>query len=424
MWHRFSTSKRRLFEEFVQRNAVMKLTVERNDLIKATGTANAICKKDAMSQILANVLIQARDDKVTFRSTDNQLDVIQTLDATVTQAGSTTVGAHTLHEIARKLPPGSTVDVQMNYEDDTVAELVNDEGGQTEPSGHLKLPPAAPNQIRIVAARSFFDLATLPWEDFPASENEEYSSSFTIPAANLLRLFEKSRFAMSLDDARQYLNGSYLHRAQRNEVEVLRCVATDGHRLARVDVPLPQGAEELPGVILPAKTVGELCRLLDTEDGDVNLSVSNAKVRLATKNGSTVLTSTLVDGNYPNYDRVIPQTDGQRLEVDVGSFSAAVDRVLTVCSNTDTQAVALELDGDILNMRLTAPDSGKAEEKIQVAYGAGELTIGFNGRYLREIANVMERDTMTFWLKSANDQALIQSGDDNSAIYVVMPMRL
>ncbi len=237
----------------------------------------------------------------------------------------------------------------------------------------------------------------------------------------LLRLFDKSKFAISTEETRYYLNGVYLHVADADGGQVIRCVATDGHRLARVDADLPEGAADLPGVIVPRKTVGELRKLLDEDDMQIAVSVSETKIRFATP--EITLTSKVIDGTFPDYARVIPQGNTRKLEVDASEFAKAVDRVSTVSSER-SRAVKLSLDEDRLILSVNSPDSGTAEEELAVAYGDEKLEIGFNAKYLLEIANQVDRENAVFLFNSSGDPTLMREGNDASAIYVVMPMRV
>jgi DNA polymerase-3 subunit beta len=251
--------------------------------------------------------------------------------------------------------------------------------------------------------------------------SSEYTANFAAPAPVLRRLFDKSKFAISTEETRYYLNGVYMHVADGDEGRVLRCVATDGHRLARIDAPLPEGADAMPGVIVPRKTVGELRKLLDDDEAQIAVSVSETKVRFATPD--ITLTSKVIDGTFPDYARVIPQGNARRLEVDAAEFAKAVDRVATVSSER-SRAVKMQMDEDRLVLSVNAPDSGAAEEELAVAYQDERLEIGFNARYLLEIASQVDRENAVFMFNSSGDPTLMREGDDSSAIYVVMPMRV
>jgi len=299
-----------------------------------------------------------------------------------------------LHEIVRKLPDGALVTLT---DDSSAGRLV------------------------VQAGRSHFNLATLPKEDFPVMASSEYASNFSAPASVLRRLFDKSKFAISNEETRYYLNGVYLHVADGDGGRVLRCVATDGHRLARIDADLPEGAAEMPGVIVPRKTVAELRKLLEDDEMKIAVSVSETKIRFATPD--ITLTSKVIDGTFPDYTRVIPQGNTRRMEVDAAEFARAVDRVATVSSER-SRAVKLSLDEDRLVLSVNAPDSGAAEEELAVAYGDERLEIGFNAKYLLEIASQVDRENAVFLFNSSGDPTLMREGNDMTAVYVVMPMRV
>jgi DNA polymerase-3 subunit beta len=372
----------------------MKLSMERSALLRAMGRAQSVVERRNTIPILSNVLIEAEGEGVSFRATDLDIEVIDKAPAMVGRAGATTVPAHTLHEIARKLPDGAMVELA----DDGVA-----------------------GRLEVRAGRSHFSLATLPREDFPIMASAEYQVSFACPAPVLRRLFDKAKFAISTEETRYYLNGVYMHAAKGPDGPVLRCVATDGHRLARIDAALPEGAADLPGVIVPRKTVGELRKLLDDDEAQIAVSVSETKIRFATL--EVTLTSKVIDGTFPDYARVIPTGNAKRLEVDAKEFAQAVDRVATVSSER-SRAVKMALEEDRLVLSVNAPDSGAADEELAVAYGDERLEIGFNAKYLQEIADQVDRENAVFLFNSAGDPTLMREGNDDSAVYVVMPMRV
>ncbi len=372
----------------------MKISIERAALLKAVSQAQSVVERRNTIPILANVLIEAEGDTVSLRATDLDIEAVDRAPATVERAGATTVSALTLHEIVRKLPDGALV------------QLTSDDSA---------------GRLTVTAGRSTFSLATLPRQDFPVMANSEYTANFSAPAGMLRRLFDKSKFAISTEETRYYLNGVYMHVAQGEDGKVLRCVATDGHRLARIDAPLPDGAENMPGVIVPRKTVGELRKLLDDDDASIAVSVSETKVRFATP--VMQLTSKVIDGTFPDYTRVIPMGNSRRMEVDAAEFARAVDRVATVSSER-SRAVKLRLDEDRLVLSVNSPDTGAAEEELAVAYSDDLLEIGFNAKYLLEIASQVDRENAVFLFNSSGDPTLMREGNDTSAVYVVMPMRV
>ena len=372
----------------------MKLSIERNTLLKAVSHAQSVVERRNTIPILANVLIEAENDKVQFRATDLDVEIVDRVQAKVVRTGSTTVSAVLLHEIARKLPDGALIELTAD---------------------------AANGRLAVEAGRSNFSLATLPKEDFPVMASSEYAANFSAKSGDLRRLFDKSRFAISTEETRYYLNGVYMHATTFENVKVLRCVATDGHRLARVDTSLPNGAEELPGVIIPRKTVAEIRKFLDDDEVQIAVSVSETKVRFATPD--ITLTSKVIEGTFPDYTRVIPVSNEKKLEVDADEFAKAVDRVSTVSSER-SRAVKLCLEEDQLTLIVNSPDSGAAEEQVAVAYNDDRLEIGFNAKYLLEISGQIDKENAIFMFNSSGDPVLIREGNDLSAVYVVMPMRV
>ncbi len=376
----------------------MKISIERAALLKAVAQAQSVVERRNTIPILANVLIEADGDHVTFRATDLDIEVVYRVDVQVERAGAVTVSAVTLNEIVRKLPDGALVTL-----------------------GH----DATTGRLEIRAGRSHFALTTLPKEDFPVMASSDYDCNYSAPAPVLRRLFDKSKFAISTEETRYYLNGVYLHVADapapNGGPQVLRCVATDGHRLARIDADLPDGAATMAGVIVPRKTVAELSKLLDDDEASIEVSVSESKIRFAT--GTITLTSKVIDGTFPDYTRVIPQGNTRKLEVDAADFARAVDRVATVSSER-SRAVKMQLDEDRLILSVNAPDSGAAEEELAVAYSDEKLEIGFNAKYLREIAEQVDRENAVFLFNTSGDPTLMREGSDETAVYVVMPMRV
>lgn len=372
----------------------MKISVERAVLLKAMGRAQGVVERRTTIPILSNVLLEAEDGRLRLRATDLDIETLEGLPAMVDRPGAVTAPAHMLHEIVRKLPDGA------------LAVLTDD---------------PATGRLEVRAGRSVFRLPTLPREDFPVMASSDYAVSFAAKAPVLRRLFDKAKFAISTEETRYYLNGVYLHLAEAAGGPVLRCVATDGHRLARVDAPAPEGTAGMAGVIVPRKTVGELRKLLEDDEAEVTVSVSETKIRFAA--GEVSLVSKVIDGSFPDYSRVIPQANPRRLEVDAAEFAHAVDRVATVSSER-SRAVKMALSEDRLVLSVNAPDSGAATEELAVAYADEPMEIGFNAKYLLEIAGQVDRENAVFLFNTAGDPTLVREGDDDSAVYVVMPMRV
>jgi DNA polymerase-3 subunit beta len=372
----------------------MKVTVERAELLKSLGHVHRVVERRNTIPILANVLIRAEQSKLAFKATDLDLEVTETIAAEVSPGGSTTVPAHMFYEIVRKLPEGAQIVLEASGDRATLA---------------------------IRAGRSRFTLQTLPESDFPDLAAGEMTHSFKLPAADLKRLIDKTQFAISTEETRYYLNGIYLHAAGTAQAPTLRAVATDGHRLAQMELDLPGGAKGMAGIIVPRKTVGEVQRLIEDNEAEVTIELSQGKIRFTF--GDVVLTSKLIDGTFPDYSRVIPAGNDKELVVDKKEFEQAVDRVSTVSSERG-RAVKLSLSNGRLMLSVTNPDSGSATEEVEVEYTSDPLDIGFNSRYLLDIAAQIEGEAAVLKLADPGSPTLIQDKDSKGALYVLMPMRV
>ena len=372
----------------------MKVTIERAALLKALAHAQSVVERRNTIPILANVRLVVEDGKLSLTATDMDLSIVEETAVASATNGAATAPAHMLYDIARKLPDGAQVEL-----DSTAKE----------------------GQLSLRAGRSAFALASLPVEEFPVLAGGEAGHAFTVAARDLRSLIDRARFAISTEETRYYLNGIYLHETENEGVAVLRAVATDGHRLARVEIPLPDGAAGMPGVIVPRKTVGEVRKLLDDATDDVHITVSDTKIRF--NFGPVELTSKLIDGTFPDYQRVIPQGNDKTLSVDCQAFREAVDRVATI-SVERSRAVKLAIDDNTLTLSASNADSGTANEELEVDYGEGAMEIGFNARYLLDIVQQIEGDTAELALADPAAPTIIRDKADSSALYVLMPMRV
>jgi DNA polymerase III subunit beta len=372
----------------------MKLTIERAQLLRTLGHVQSVVERRNTIAILSNVLIRAGDGKLALSATDMDLEIAGSVPAQVGGNGTTTAPAHTLYDIVRKLPEGAQVEIAAS----------GDKGSMS-----------------VRAGRSVFSLACLPPEDYPLMASGDLPYAFTLAAGDLKRLIDRTRFAISTEETRYYLNGIYVHAAKSDGVAMLRAVATDGHRLARMELPLPEGAAGMPGVIVPRKAVTELRKLLDEVSEDVTISLSETKIRFVL--GDTVLTSKLIDGTFPDYDRVIPTGNDKILEVVCKDFAAAVDRVSTI-STEKSRAVKLSVERGNLTLSATSPENGTASEEIEARYTASPIEIGFNSRYLLDIAQQIEGEGARFAIADAASPTLVRDSTDTSALYVLMPMRV
>jgi DNA polymerase III subunit beta len=275
--------------------------------------------------------------------------------------------------------------------------------------------------MTVKAGRSRFQLPTLPRDDFPVIVEGDLPTSFELPARTLAELVDRTRFAISTEETRYYLNGIFLHVSDGE----LKAAATDGHRLARFTLGLPEGADGMPDVIVPRKAVGELRKLLEEAlDGNVEVDLSASKIRFTLGGeGGVVLTSKLIDGTFPDYSRVIPTGNDKLLRLDPKSFYEGVDRVATIATEK-TRAVKMGLEADKVTLSVTSPDNGTAAEEVPADYRSDALEIGFNANYLKDILHQIEGDTVELHLADPGAPTLIRQDEKSAALYVLMPMRV
>ena len=372
----------------------MRVTLEQSNLMKSLGHVHRVVERRNTIPILSNVLLRAEGGSLHLKATDLDLEVFEKTPAVVEQAGATTVPAYMLYEIVRKLPGGSEVMLSIDADSST---------------------------LKITSGRSNFTLQMLPVEDFPDISAGEFSHSFTMATGEIRKLIEHTQFAISTEETRYYLNGIFLHTVDEDGETLLRAVATDGHRLARSQSTAPDGAVGMPGIIIPRKTVGEVQRLVEDPDAAVMVELSDSKIRMSV--GETVLTSKLIDGTFPDYNRVIPTGNDKELLLDRETFAKAVDRVSTISSERG-RAVKLQLSEGQMVLSVNNPDSGTAEEEIAVGYSSDALDVGFNSRYLLDITNQLTGDEAKFMLSDPGSPTLIHDSNESGAIYVLMPMRV
>ena len=372
----------------------MRITIERSNLLKSLNHVHRVVERRNTIPILSNVLLRADGTSLEMKATDLDLEITEATPAQVEQAGATTVPAHLLYDIVRKLPDGSEV----------LLANTPDGGAMTVASG-----------------RSKFTLQCLPQSDFPDLTAGSFSHTFPLKATDLKMLLDRTQFAISTEETRYYLNGIFIHTIESAGKLKLRAVATDGHRLARADVEAPSGSEGMPGIIIPRKTVGELQKLVDNPDLVVTVEVSDAKIRFTI--GSVVLTSKLIDGTFPDYQRVIPTSNDKELRIDCQSFAQAVDRVSTISSERG-RAVKLSLAEGQMTLTVNNPDSGSATEEVPVGYDNDPLEIGFNAKYLLDITAQLSGEEAVFLLADPGSPTLVRDLAGDDALYVLMPMRV
>ena len=370
----------------------MKVSLERSALLKSLAHVQSVVERRNTIPILSNVLISAEGNHLGLTATDLDIEIVDTLEASVAQPGAVTAPAHMLYDIVRKLPDGAQVSLDFDADE---------------------------SRFVLQSGRSQFKLTTLPRDDFPAMPASDLPHQFALDVDSLKRLIDNSRFAISTEETRYYLNGIYMHALE--EENLFRAVATDGHRLARVETPCPNGAAGMPGIIVPRKAVQEVRKLLDDAEGQVEVALSANKIRFQL--GEIVLTSKLIDGTFPDYERVIPSTEGDVIEVEGADLKSAVDRVAAI-STERARAVKLALEGERLTLSVNNPDSGSATEELIVAYAGDGAEIGFNAKYLLDIMDQISGRQARIFVTDAQSPTIIRDTDDDGVLYVLMPMRV
>lgn len=371
-------------------SSAIQVTLERAALLKALAHVQSVVERRGTIPILANVKLEASGDTLRLTATDMDIAVVDEVAAQVGVAGSTTVPAHTLYDIVRKLP---------------------DDGNGIELHKTAEGP-----KLLLRAGQANFSLACLAVEDFPVMGEGDMPHEFTLKASELITLIDKTRFAVSTDETRYNLNGVFLQVAKHNGADVLRAVATDGHRLARVEVALPAGASGMPGVIVPRKTVAELRKLMDEGVAQVGIALSEGKIKFAV--GNAVLLSKLIDAAFPDCERVIPRNNEKIMEVETKVLSSAVDLVSVIASEK-SRGVRIALENGKLTLSASSTDHG-GTKVLDVNYSADPLETGFNAKYLMDMLNQIEGDTVQFVLADGGSSVLVRDLGDVSTLYVIM----
>jgi len=376
----------------------MQFKIDRSSLLKSLSHIQGVVERRNTIPILSNVKIEADNSALKFTATDMDVAITENIEAEVTTPGNITVPAHTFHDIVRKLPEDSQVECSYSEGDSA-------------------------KTLKIIAAKCSFTLPVIEANDFPVIETGDITHSFSVTKKDFLKLLDKSKFAISTEETRYYLNGIYLHDTQSNGNDVLRAVATDGHRLARIEVALPEGAKGIPKIIIPRKTILEIKKVLDedTEDQDIKVDISATKIKLEYSN--VVLISKLIDGNFPDYERVIPTNNTLTLKTKVKPLTTAIDRVSTISSDKG-KAVKLTLGDNKLVLSADNVEVGFAEEELPVDYANDKIETGFNSKYLLELTSVLDGDTAEFHFSDGSSPTLVQDLTDTSSLYVIMPMRI
>ena len=375
----------------------MEFKINSTDLLKALSHIHGIVEVRHTLPILSNIILEAKDDKLMLSSTNLDIYCSDKIKAEVLQSGEVSVSAVTFFEIIKRLPSGSEV-------------LMTMEEGE--------------NEIRLTCGRSKFNLSTLKTDDFPIISDSDLSTNFVLSADELIRIIDKTKFAVSNEETRYYLNGIFLHKAERNSIQFLRAVATDGHRLAQYDIPLPQGAEDITGIIIPKKTIYELRKVLDDANGDVSVSLNENKIKFSFNDLKVV--SKVIDGTFPDYTKVIPQKNDKNFKTNNSDLKNAIDRVSAVAANEESKSKAIKfcIENNSLSLSVESQSKGSANEMIDVNYSGDKVDIGFNSKYIIDICNEVDGDEISISLSDSISPAIILDKTDENLFFVLMPMRI
>ena len=375
----------------------MQFKINSSDLLKALSHIHGIVEVRHTLPILSNIILNAKDNELTLSSTNLDIYCADKIKSEVSIAGEISVSAVTFFEIVKRLPPGSEVVMTM-------------EEGE--------------NEIKLKCGRSKFNLSTLKTDDFPIISDNDLSTNFVLSADELIRIIDKTKFAVSNEETRYYLNGIFLHKADRNSIQFLRAVATDGHRLAQYDIPLPQGAEDLTGIIIPKKTIFELRKVLDDANGDVSISLNENKIKFNFNDLKII--SKVIDGTFPDYTKVIPQNNNKNFKTNNNELKNAIDRVSAVAANEESKskAIKLSLENNKLNLSVESQSKGSANEIIDISYDGDKVDIGFNSKYIIDICNEVDGEEVDISLLDSVSPAIILDKTDENLFFVLMPMRI
>ena len=375
----------------------MEFKINSTDLLKALSHIHGIVEVRHTLPILSNIILEAKDDKLILSSTNLDIYCSDKIKAEVLQSGEVSVSAVTFFEIIKRLPSGSEV---------------------------LMIMEEGENEIRLTCGWSKFNLTTLKTDDITIISDSDLSTNLVLSADELIRIIDKTKFAVSNEETRYYLNGIFLHKAERNSIQFLRAVATDGHRLAQYDIPLPQGAEDITGIIIPKKTIYELRKVLDDANGDVSVSLNENKIKFSFNDLKVV--SKVIDGTFPDYTKVIPQKNDKNFKTNNSDLKNAIDRVSAVAANEESKSKAIKfcIENNSLSLSVESQSKGSANEIIDVNYSGDKVDIGFNSKYIIDICNEVDGDEINISLSDSISPAIILDKTDENLFFVLMPMRI
>jgi len=366
----------------------MKTTIKREEILAPLQQVIGAVERRQTLPILGNILLKSTDGDISLTATDLEIEMVASISAKGKDDFQTTIPARKLLDICKALP--ESADINFTVDD---------------------------SRVSLTSARSRFSLASLPAKDFPGLDEITFLQSFSIPQSQLKSLFDKTSFAMAQQDVRYYLNGILMEISPGK----IKLVATDGHRLALSETSLDTGVDEDKQIIIPRKAVLELSRLLESGDSPANCMLSQNHLRVETS--TLVFTTKLIDGKFPDYQRVIPVDGNKIMEVSRETLKQSMSRI-AILSNEKYRGIRLTLSSGNLSIQANNPDQEEAEEELQVDYTESDMEIGFNVTYLIDVLNVLNSEKVQVKLKDSNSSAIISDSQDESSLYVVMPMRL
>ena len=369
----------------------MKFNVNQQDLQKSLNYCQGVIEKRSTLPILSNVLLEVANSKLTITATDLDLIFIHQIpNVEIIEEGKTTTSSSIMHDIVRKFSSGKKINISIVGE----------------------------NKLHLESEKSVFNLNCIGAAEFPLTDENFNQNEFSIKSKQLLKLLNKCKFSVSSDETRHYLSGIFFHQTQNDDKIFLTAAATDSHRMSISKIRLNEKIDFEP-IILPKKTIFQLCSLLEDYEGDVK--VSNIKSKIKFELNNSILISKLIDGKFPNYLQVIPKENQKKLEVDLKLFLNSVDRVASV-SLDKKDGVKFNLTKDLLNLSVNNANSGDGKESLSVKF-EHDLDISFNSRYLIDVASQLDGDKIEIYFKDTGSPALIKDPGDFDSIFVVMPMK-
>ena len=369
----------------------MKFNVNQKDLQEALSYCQGVIEKRSTLPILSNVLLDVNNSNLTITATDLDLIFIHKINnVEIFEEGKTTTTSSIMFDIVRKFSSDKKINLSMN----------ND------------------SKLQLESEKSIFNLNCINYSEFPLTEENFNQNEFTINSKQFLKLLNKCKFSVSNDETRHYLSGIYFHQTEVDDKIYLTAVATDSHRMSISKVRLNEKINFDP-IILPKKTVFQLCSLLENYDGDLKISNLKSKIKFELLN--SILISKLIDGKFPNYIQVIPKNNQKKLETNLKSFLGSIDRVASV-SLDKKDGVKFQLSNDLLNLSVNNTNSGDGNDSLNVKFNH-DLEISFNSRYLIDVASQLDGDKIEIFFNDTGSPALIKDPSDFDSIYVVMPMK-